>query len=592
MRILLLCHSFNSLAQRLHVELREARHAVTVELDIHDSITEEAVALFRPDLVIAPFLKRAIPESVWRRCRCLIVHPGIKGDRGPSALDWAILRQEREWGVTVLEANGVFDAGDIWASRRFPMREATKGSLYRNEISETAVSCIFEAIEKVSSGTEYAQALDYSSRDVVGRPHPPIRKPDRSVDFALHDTDEILRRIRSADGTPGAAGEWFGEEFHFYDAYPDGGLRGEPGRLIGKRNGAVCVGTTDGAVWIGHLRRDQKDELPPLKLPAVAVLGEQKLVGVPELPPWRGRTYRDLWYEERNEVGYLHFPFYNGAMSVDHCARLRRALKKAKLRPTKVIVLLGGPEFWSNGIHLAVIENATSPAEESWRNIEAMNDLVLEIVDTPHHITISALQGNAGAGGAFLALAADHVWARNGVVLNPHYKGMGNLYGSEYWTYLLPGRTGNARASEIAQARLPVGANEALRWRLIDDCFGENPEKFVLLVKKRAEALAGDRALAHFVEEKRRRREHDEAIKMLACYRMEELERMKLNFFGFDPSYHIARYNFIRHVPKSRTPSYLANHRSTRRAGLESNGLLYIHVEGAFGCRDTVQGEQ
>jgi len=38
---------------------------------------------------------------------------------------------------------------------------------------------------------------------------------------------------------------------------------------------------------------------------------------------------------------------------------------------------------------------------------------------------------------------------------------------------------------------------------------------------------------------------------------------MKFNFFGFDPSYHISRYNFIRHVPKSRTPSYLAIHRTT-----------------------------
>jgi putative two-component system hydrogenase maturation factor HypX/HoxX len=37
---------------------------------------------------------------------------------------------------------------------------------------------------------------------------------------------------------------------------------------------------------------------------------------------------------------------------------------------------------------------------------------------------------------------------------------------------------------------------------------------------------------------------------------------MKLNFYGFDPSYHVARWNFIRKVPKSRTPLYLARHRS------------------------------
>lgn len=49
MRILLLCHNFNSLSQRLHVDLRRAGHEVTVELDIHDDFTREAVALFSPD---------------------------------------------------------------------------------------------------------------------------------------------------------------------------------------------------------------------------------------------------------------------------------------------------------------------------------------------------------------------------------------------------------------------------------------------------------------------------------------------------------------------------------------------------------------
>jgi len=51
-RILLLTHAFNGLAQRLYVELTGRGHAVSVEFDIADSVTREAVELFRPDLVI------------------------------------------------------------------------------------------------------------------------------------------------------------------------------------------------------------------------------------------------------------------------------------------------------------------------------------------------------------------------------------------------------------------------------------------------------------------------------------------------------------------------------------------------------------
>ena len=62
-RLLLLSHAFNSLTQRLFVELRQRDHEVSVEFDINERVTAGAVSLYRPDLIIAPFLKRAIPEG-------------------------------------------------------------------------------------------------------------------------------------------------------------------------------------------------------------------------------------------------------------------------------------------------------------------------------------------------------------------------------------------------------------------------------------------------------------------------------------------------------------------------------------------------
>ena len=156
MRILLLATSFNALTQRIHVELAERGHELSVELDVNDTCVAEAVRLFRPDLVIAPFLRRAIPEAVWRNVRCLIVHPGPVGDRGPAALDWAILEGHASWGTTLIEANATFDAGDIWATRNFDMRPAAKSSLYRDEVTEAAVACVIEAIGKIEAASPAA----------------------------------------------------------------------------------------------------------------------------------------------------------------------------------------------------------------------------------------------------------------------------------------------------------------------------------------------------------------------------------------------------------------------------------------------------
>lgn len=556
MRILFLVHAFNSLSQRLFVDLRERGHEVSVEFDIADSVTVEAVDLFRPHLIVAPYLKRAIPEAVWRAHKCLVVHPGIKGDRGPSALDRAVLEAAGEWAVTCFQAGREMDAGDIWSSVSFPMRAASKSSLYRNEVTEAAAAAVAAAVGKAERGAFRPEPLDYGRPEIKGRWRPALKQCDRAIDWNADDKATVLRKIDSADGNPGLLDSLFGEPVYLYDAHAEDRLRGDPGAIIGKRNGAVCRATVDGAVWLGQLRR--KGGEASFKLPATMVLGE-RLKGVADVGG--GGACRDIVYEERGRVGYLHFTFYNGAMSTAQCRRLREAFLKARSQDTRVIVLMGGPDFWSNGIHLNVIEAAASPADESWRNINAMNDLAREIIVTDTHLVIAALQGNAGAGGVFLALAADKVVARSGVVLNPHYKDMGNLHGSEYWTYLLPRRAGKDNARDVIRARLPVGAAEARRLEVVDAVFGGDVARFRRQVEDLAISLAADPSFPALLADKARRRALDEAEKPLEDYRNEELEHMKLNFYGFDTSYHVARYNFVHKVPKSRTPASIARHR-------------------------------
>ena len=80
-------------------------------------------------------------------------------------------------------------------------------------------------------------------------------------------------------------------------------------------------------------------------------------------------------------------------------------------------------------------------------------------------------------------------------------------------------------------------------------------------LQREVEALASDPGFEQMLAQKRTTREQDEAEKPLAEYRREELERMNLNFYGFDPSYHVARYNFVYKVLRSHTPLTIASHR-------------------------------
>ncbi len=562
MRILLLVHGFNSLSQRIFVELEEQGHDVSVEFDINDVVLHEAVQLFSPDIIVAPFLKRTIPENIWKSLPCLIVHPGIKGDRGPSALDWAILNEEKDWGVTVLQAEAEMDAGPVWASVTFPMRPgATKSSIYRNEVSNAAVQGLLLALKRMQEGAYAPERPRHDDPTIRGRERPPMKQSERKINWQTDATQTIVRKIRSADGMPGVKDEVFDLPVRLFDALIAPGILGTPGAVLAKSGPAICRATSDGAIWIGHIINDESRH--KFKLPATFAL-HQHISDLPEVPIDTDQGYREIWYEEQGDVGLLHFSFYNGAMSTEQCERLLKAYKTAIKRPTSVIVLMGGPDFWSNGMNLNLIEASGSAADESWRNINAIDDLAEEIIRTTDRLTIAALQGNTGAGGVFLARAADLVWLRNGVVLNPHYKDMGNLYGSEFWTYLLPRYAGPENAKKISQARLPMGTREAVGLGLGDARFGKNHSEFCKEVESRAAILSDKEHISAHLEKKNAWRTADELACPLGNYRAAELERMRMNFFGFDPSYHIARYNFVHKIPKSRTPVTIARHRDQR----------------------------
>jgi len=558
MRILLLTHAYNSLAQRIDAELRQRGHAVSIEFDIGDAVTEEAVALFTPDLIIAPYLRRAIPASVWCRHVCLIVHPGIEGDRGPSALDWALLQQQPAWGVTVLQAQAEMDAGPVWASERFAMRDATKASIYRHEVTQAATRCVLLAVARFAAGTFAPQ------RPANSRWQPLMKQADRAIDWQRDDSATVLRKIRAGDGFPGVADHLFGAPCHLFDAWPENTLCGVPGAVIARRETALCRATIDGAVWIGHIKRAGS-----IKLPATLAFAAEA-AAVPDRPLadwWRvaGQTWQDIAYAERDGVGSLAFEFYNGAMSTRQCERLQQALAWAKRRPTTVLVLTGGHDFWSNGIHLNVIESASldggSAADASWHNINAMNDLALELLTTSSQITIAAVGGNTGAGGCFLARAADLLWLRDGVVLNPHYKNMGNLYGSEYWTYSLPRRVGLAGAKAIMHHRQPLTAAQALIIGFADACLPGDVSAFRQAVADDAIKMALALEIQAQIAIKNKARQSDEQTKPLAAYRAQEMENMHRNFYGFDPSYHVARHHFVYKTLPSWTPRHLARHR-------------------------------
>jgi putative two-component system protein, hydrogenase maturation factor HypX/HoxX len=341
LRVLFLVSAHGSLSQAAQVALTDLGHAVEVSVVDSPESMQEAVGACDPDLIVCPMLKRMIPEAVWSRYRCLVVHPGPIGDRGPSSIDWAIQLDHSAWGVTVLEANGEFDAGPVWAARTFELRSTTKSGLYRHEVRRAAIDALVDAVTKIAHGQDAPDGVEPSALAVIGQARPLMRQETRLIDWSTDPTDLVLRKIRAAEGQPGVLDRIGSSQFHLFGAHRERTHRGTPGQIIAQRNGAICRATLDGAVWISHLKQRRTPTRTFLKLPAATALAQSGArVDAPEvqvplhLTSGTGTedTFRDIVYEEACNVGYLRFDFYNGAMSTEQCQRLRDAYRYARSR--------------------------------------------------------------------------------------------------------------------------------------------------------------------------------------------------------------------------------------------------------------------
>lgn len=121
---------------------------------------------------------------------------------------------------------------------------------------------------------------------------------------------------------------------------------------------------------------------------------------------------------------------------------------------------------------------------------------------------------------------------------------MGGLYASEYWTYTLPRHVGQEMAFELTESCQPLGTRAAQSIGFIDAAFGANVAQFEAPLTDRAEELARDSHFWNRLKAKQSERLADERSKPLAVYR-QKLARMRINFYGADPSYHDAGERFV-----------------------------------------------
>ncbi|KAK4960177.1 hypothetical protein LTR10_003068 [Elasticomyces elasticus] len=519
------------------------------------------------------------------------------------------------WGLTVLQANEEFDAGPVWAFEQFRIdidepgltnhsaghhthRDAALSSAHEFAGSPKPFEVCGLGIQQVALSPWLKPRAEYGRLSVTDQipfqggslKHRPLLKAaQRAFDVTKHTAQQISRRIRASDSQPGVLSSIFGRPLYVYGGVIDGlvDVYNQPTVSIGTvdvlatRGGAVCITTCDDkGVWITHVRRPKTKADKSLfpKVPAISALIELGLMKAEDVPrlhapvpsEWSrsDQTLQEVWFdittdENANRIAYLHFDFYNGAMSYAQCSELIEAMHAILSyhnpeAPLRALVLMGGAYF-SNGIALNVIEASSDPAAESWSNINRIDDVVellLHVFPQRNILTIAAVRGNAAAGGVALATACDFVVAGSDVVLNPAYRAIG-LHGSEYHSLSYHGRCGNAQATHLLRSMTPMSPFQAQAIGLVDfvfptgPCLDENICYHISLLTKNPALHRG-----HW------KSNVDLSPASLARARARELSEMAKDFWSLrSVRYHSRRHDFVRKVKSNHTPLRFATHR-------------------------------
>ncbi|MBO0842049.1 MAG: hypothetical protein J2O46_02605, partial [Nocardioides sp.] len=548
MRILLLVSAFNGLTQRVWCHLKEQGHDVGVELAGAYATPEaltEAVDDAEPDLILCPFLKHRVPESVWGRRTTVIIHPGPAGDRGPSSLDHAILDARGRWGVTALSAVEKMDAGPVWHSQVFDVPAGiAKSALYNGPVADAAMVCVDKVLAMVAAGEEPSETWTGTSVPSTGE-LPLLRREAFRIDWT-RSAEEIARRVAAADGAPGAPATIQGTDYCVYDAVADPlDNVAAPGTVVGHDTEAVAIACGSGTLWVGYAATLADNKRGP-KVPASWVI-DSAGTSFRFLP----RTQSEVSYDRIGDVGFLTLRSYNGAWHTEQCHRFSVALQKALIEDTRVLVVRGTEHAFSNGIHLGVIDAAEVPAAEAWDNIRAIDGFCRTLAEADQ-VTVAAITASAGAGGVMAALCADVTVARDGVVLNPYYD-MGIL-GSELHTWGLASVVGELEARELLDAKLPISAGAAERIGMLTAVgprdYGEFTRWLEELAGRYADTAAYDWALS-------RRLQRREGFMPLPYYEALELAEMARDFFEDRHGFAEKRKAFVTKAAASETPAKL-----------------------------------
>jgi methionyl-tRNA formyltransferase len=217
----------------------------------------------QPELIAVAAYGQILPRSLLDlpRFGCLNVHTSLLPKyRGAAPIQWAILNDERETGVTIMKMDVGLDTGDIISQERTPILQEDDSQTLHDRLAGLGARLLVETIPGYVAGLRRPQPQPSEGISYARK----IVRDDGRIDWAL-PAREIWNQIRALSPWPGAFTKLPGPPpllLKIWRAEPVNASV-PPGVIVSADKTGIVVGCGQNALRVLLLQREGARRLTP-----------------------------------------------------------------------------------------------------------------------------------------------------------------------------------------------------------------------------------------------------------------------------------------------------------------------------------------
>jgi methionyl-tRNA formyltransferase len=200
--------------------------------------------------------------------------------RGPSSINWPIIRGDTRTGLTIFRPTDGLDEGPILLQKATPIGpDDTLGSVYFERLFPMGIAALLEAADLVASGRAVGVAQDESQASYEGW----CRDAEARINWHNH-VDLIYNLIRGCNPAPAAWTLFNGRKLRLFDARKHlartfSQVKGAIGTVTAISDQSLLISAQGGQIEVLALRYEDGKKLKAAEFCAAAGLGVGSVLG-------------------------------------------------------------------------------------------------------------------------------------------------------------------------------------------------------------------------------------------------------------------------------------------------------------------------